>query len=80
MDTTNITNGIGKSQERREDFRFLTGAGSYIDDMNLDGQAYATVLRSPEAHADVSSIDITEALALDGVLAIITGEDWKVAG
>ena len=80
MSTTVVRNGIGESQRRMEAFRFLTGKGNYIDDMNLPNQAYAMVLRSPEAHADIKSIDASEALALDGVLAVITGEEWKAAG
>lgn len=80
MDTTPQSNHIGESVKRTEDFRFLTGRGNYVDDINLDGQAYAMVLRSPEAHADITNIDASEALALDGVLAIITGDDWKAAG
>ncbi|MEX0692887.1 MAG: molybdopterin cofactor-binding domain-containing protein, partial [Rhodospirillales bacterium] len=80
MSTTVVRNGIGESQRRMEDFRFLTGKGQYIDDMNLANQACAMVLRSPEAHADITSIDVSEALALDGVLCVITGDDWKAAG
>ncbi|MDP4796596.1 MAG: xanthine dehydrogenase family protein molybdopterin-binding subunit [Rhodospirillales bacterium] len=80
MSTIVTRNGIGNSQRRLEDFRFLTGHGQYIDDKNLENQVYGMVLRSPEAHADITSIDASEALALDGVLAVITGEDWKAAG
>lgn len=80
MDTNITGNGIGERLTRQEDFRFLTGRGNYIDDINFDNQTYAMVLRSPEAHADIKSIDASEALALDGVLAVITGEDWKAAG
>jgi len=80
MDTTPLTNGIGTRELRREDFRFLTGGGRYVDDINLENQCYAMVLRSPEAHADIKSIDASEALALDGVLSVITGEDWKTFG
>ena len=43
-------NGIGKPVRRREDSRFLTGAGRYADDVSLADQAYACVLRSPHAH------------------------------
>ena len=46
--------GIGKPLRRREDERFLTGAGKYADDMNLPGQAYAYVVRSPHAHARIA--------------------------
>ena len=80
MNTTPTSNAIGESVLRQEDFRFLTGQGNYIDDMNLDGQAYAVVLRSPEAHADIEAINTEDAMAVDGILAIITGEDWKAAG
>lgn len=80
MDTTPASNAIGQSVRRQEDFRFLTGQGKYIDDMNLDGQAYAVVLRSPEAHADIEAIITEDAMAIDGILSIITGNDWKAAG
>ena len=50
--------GIGKPLRRREDVRFLTGAGRYADDMNLPGQAYAYLVRSPHAHARIVSIDV----------------------
>jgi carbon-monoxide dehydrogenase large subunit len=80
MDTAPANNAIGQSFRRQEDFRFLTGQGRYIDDINLDGQAYAVVLRSPEAHADINGIDTEDAMAIDGILAIITGEDWKAEG
>ena len=80
MDGTPTHDHIGESVRRREDFRFLTGHGNYIDDIELDGMVHAMVLRSPEAHADIASIDASEALALDGVLAVVTGEDWKAAG
>lgn len=80
MDTTPTSNAIGESVLRQEDFRFLTGQGKYIDDMNLDGQAFAVVLRSPEAHAEITSINTDDAMEVEGVLAIITGEDWKAAG
>ena len=80
MATFVARNGIGENQRRVEDFRFLTGHGTYIDDINLENQAHGMVLRSPEAHADIKSIDVSEARALDGVLLVVTGEDWKVAG
>jgi carbon-monoxide dehydrogenase large subunit len=80
MDTTPRTNFIGESVKRQEDFRFVTGHGRYVDDITMENQAYAMVLRSPEAHADITSIDIEEALALDGVLSIVTGKDWIAAG
>jgi carbon-monoxide dehydrogenase large subunit len=71
---------IGQPVRRREDQRFLTGKGIYIDDINLDGQAYAGILRSPHAHARIRNIDASAALAMPGMLLVVTGEDWKRAG
>jgi aerobic carbon-monoxide dehydrogenase large subunit len=67
--------GIGKPVRRREDARFLTGAGKYADDMNLPGQAYAYVVRSPHAHARIVRIDVGPATGGPGVLAVLTGSD-----
>ena len=75
---TNVS--IGQSVRRAEDHRFLTGQGNYIDDINLDGQAHAAVLRSDHAHARINAIDTSEAEALDGVLLVITGRDWIAEG
>src|SRR5262249_26076734 len=55
--------------------RLLLGAGCYTDDFNLPGQAYASVVRSTHAHARLRSIDASRALAMPGVLAVLTGED-----
>ena len=67
--------GIGKPVRRREDARFLTGAGNYADDTNLPGQAYAYVARSPHAHARIAGIDAGPAAGMPGVLAVLTGSD-----
>ena len=72
--------GIGASVRRKEDWRFLTGAGRYIDDISLPGEAYAAFVRSPHAHARIRAIDATAALALPGVLAVFTGQDLAAAG
>ncbi len=69
---------IGKSVERREDYRFLTGNGQYTDDITLPGQTFAAFLRSPHAHARIRAIDTAAARAAPGVLAVFTGKD--VAG
>jgi len=69
---------IGKSVERREDYRFLTGNGQYTDDITLPGQSFAAFLRSPHAHARIRAIDTAAARAAPGVLAVFTGKD--VAG
>ncbi len=75
--------GIGASVRRREDHRYITGKGRYVDDVNCPGQAYACFLRSPHAHAAIRSIDKAAAEAAPGVLAVFTGEDLaadKVGG
>ncbi len=67
--------GIGKSVRRREDARLLTGAGRYADDIDLPGQAYAYLLRSPHAHARIAGIDVGPAAGMPGVIAVLTGDD-----
>ncbi|HZP88241.1 MAG TPA: molybdopterin cofactor-binding domain-containing protein, partial [Burkholderiales bacterium] len=77
------TNFIGEAVKRREDYRFLTGAGTYTDDVKLDHQTYATFVRSPHAHAKIRSIDTSRARQAPGVIAVFTGEDIanaKIAG
>jgi aerobic carbon-monoxide dehydrogenase large subunit len=77
---TDMSNSpIGKPLQRREDYRFLTGAGQYTDDVVLPGQTYAVFLRSPHAHARIRSIDLTRALAAPGVVKIFTGADLAEA-
>ena len=67
--------GIGASVRRKEDFRFVTGQGSYTDDLNRRGQTYAAFVRSPHAHATLNSVNTSAAAAMDGVDAIFTGQD-----
>src|SRR3712207_8904085 len=67
--------GIGAPVRRKEDQRFVTGQGRYVDDFNRPGQAYAYFLRSPHAHANIRSIDTAAASAMPGVLAVFTRED-----
>ena len=71
---------IGDSVLRHEDARFLTGRGTYVDDITLPNQAFAAVLRSPHAHARINGIDASAALAIPGVLLVVTGEDWLREG
>src|SRR5918995_5257884 len=66
--------GIGHSVRRVEDDRFIRGAGTFIDDMHLPGMLYMAILRSPYAHAKLNGIDASRAQALDGVIAVVTGE------
>ena len=72
--------GIGQPVRRREDLRLVTGNGSYTDDINLPGQAYAVMVRSPHAHARIRAIDIAPAMAAPGVLAVLTGRDLLADG
>jgi carbon-monoxide dehydrogenase large subunit len=72
--------GMGHSVKRKEDPRFIRGAGEYIDDFNLAGQLWLDIVRSPYAHATIKGIDATEALKVPGVLAVITGADLEKAG
>ena len=72
--------GIGQPATRIEDNRFLSGQGSYVEDINIKGQSYAAFVRSPHAHATISSINISEAKSLPGVLGIFTVEDLKADG
>ncbi|MFZ7089970.1 aerobic carbon-monoxide dehydrogenase large subunit [Primorskyibacter sp. 2E233] len=67
--------GLGCSRKRVEDARFTQGKGNYIDDVNLPGMLHGDFVRSPYAHARVVSIDASAALALDGVIAVLTAED-----
>jgi carbon-monoxide dehydrogenase large subunit len=67
--------GIGQPIRRVEDRRFITGHGSYLDDISRPRQVHAFMLRSPHAHARINSIDASAALSAPGVLAVLTGED-----
>jgi len=72
--------GVGQSVLRVEDQKFITGNGRYTDDIDLDGQAYGVAVRSPEAHANIKSIDVAAAKAAPGVLAIILADDVTAHG
>ena len=71
---------IGKSVKRVEDNRFLKGEGKYTDDFNMPNQTFAVYVRSPHAHANLVSVDISAAKAMDGVINVFTGKDIKDAG
>ncbi|RZI69925.1 MAG: xanthine dehydrogenase family protein molybdopterin-binding subunit, partial [Variovorax sp.] len=66
---------IGEAIRRKEDYRFLTGAGNYTDDITMGQQAHCIFVRSPHAHATVKSVDTAEALKMPGVVGIFTGKD-----
>jgi carbon-monoxide dehydrogenase large subunit len=71
---------IGDTPRRREDARFTTGHGGYLDDLQFDDMVHAAVLRSPHAHALIQQIDTKVAAELPGVLAVLTNEDAKADG
>jgi carbon-monoxide dehydrogenase large subunit len=71
---------IGQSVSRFEDPRLLKGGGRYVGDMVLPGTVFGYVLRSPHAHARIRSIDTGKAKAAPGVLAVLTGADWRASG
>ena len=71
----NEMHGMGHSMKRKEDARFLQGKGRYVDDIKLPGMLYLDIVRSPYAHAKILNIDSSKALAIPGVLAVITGKD-----
>ncbi len=72
--------GIGVAVRRKEDVRFLTGRGTYTDDIARPGQTYAHILRSGQAHARIRSIDVSKAKAAPGVVAVFTGADMAADG
>ena len=67
--------GMGHSVKRKEDPRFIRGKGTYLDDIQLPGMLYLDIVRSPFAHARITKIDPSKAMAIPGVLAVITGQD-----
>ncbi len=74
------TRAFGASVKRLEDPRFITGAAKYTDDFAPPGTGHMAVLRSPFAHATITSIDTSQAEAMDGVIAVFTGQDLKDHG
>ncbi len=72
--------GIGKAVKRTEDIRFITGHGRYTDDVSQYGQSYAVFVRSPYARAIIAGVDTTEAEAMSGVVAVLTGEQMAADG
>jgi carbon-monoxide dehydrogenase large subunit len=72
--------GIGDAPNRREDLRFLTGQGSYLDDLSFDGLTHAVVLRSPHAHARIERVDVAAASTMPGVLAVLTAAQASADG
>ncbi|MHB2266233.1 xanthine dehydrogenase family protein molybdopterin-binding subunit [Aliihoeflea sp. PC F10.4] len=72
--------GIGARVARKEDKRFITGAGRYVDDMVVPGMKHAAFVRSPYAHAEIKSIDVEAARAMPGVIDVLVGKQIKADG
>ena len=71
---------VGASVKRREDPRFIQGKGRYVANIQLPGMVHVAVKRSPEAHARITGMDTSAASAMDGVVAVFTGQDFKDGG
>ncbi|MEX6506030.1 xanthine dehydrogenase family protein molybdopterin-binding subunit [Jiella sp. M17.18] len=72
--------GIGAKVLRKEDRRFITGRGRYVDDMSVPGMKYAAFVRSPHAHAKITSIDASTAEGMPGVIAVLNGRELQGDG
>src|SRR6266545_4846710 len=70
-----MTTPFGASTRRKEDYRFVTGAGRYVDDMRVAGMLHAAFVRSPHAHARIERIEAAEARSMPGVAAVFTLDD-----
>jgi carbon-monoxide dehydrogenase large subunit len=75
-----VAHGMGHAVKRKEDARFIRGQGKYIDDLKLPGMLYLDIVRSPYAHARIKAIHAEKALAIPGVLAVVTGKDLDKYG
>ncbi len=74
------THGIAQPVRRREDVRLLTDRGRFADDVNRDGQGYASFVRSPVAHGIIRGFDADAASKAPGVIAVFVGDDLAAAG
>ena len=72
--------GLGVSPKRREDARFLIGKGAYLDDLVVPDVAHAVFVRSSHAHAGIGLVDVAQARAAPGVLAVLTAADVAADG
>ena len=71
---------VGQAMRRREDPRFITGRGTYVEDIVRPGTLHVAIVRSPEAHARIASIDTAGALERDGVVGVFTADDVELEG
>lgn len=80
METQFAFRSVGKPVRRNEDERLITGKGRFTDDFSLPGQVWAVMVRSPHPHATILSVDVSAALASEGVLGVYTGADLAAEG
>src|SRR6202521_2225122 len=80
MATQVPSHALGESYKRKEDARFIRGQGNYVDDVQLPGMLYGDIVRSPYVHALIKNVDISEAMKVLGVVAVITGKHLDKAG
>ena len=66
---------VGAEVKRKEDPRLITGSSTYVDDLKVPGMGVVALVRSPHPHATIESIDKSAALAMPGVLAVVTGDE-----
>ena len=71
---------VGAALKRKEDARLVIGGGRYLDDLRLPDLLHAAIVRSPHAHAEIVSVDVTAARAIDGVVAVLTRADLPELG
>src|SRR5215218_11250114 len=69
---------IGQNVPRKEDSRLVQGHGIFVDDLKRHGMGFVHFVRSPYAHAKITSIDVTRALELDGVYGTLTGDEVAI--
>ena len=72
------TKVIGAALLRKEDYRFVTGQGRYLDDIVFPGCLHAHFVRSPHTHARIAAIDCAAARKSEGVIAVVTGRELEV--
>ena len=80
MGTTLEQGSIGDAVLRKEDRKLLLGNGRFVDDIHVPGELHAVFVRSPHAHAGISSIDVSAASSLPGIVGILTGADMEADG
>ena len=80
MSTQTAGHALGVSMKRKEDPRFLHGKGHYVDDLTFPGMLYMALVRSPYPHAEIKKIDLSDAMKVPGVKAVVTGKDLEAAG